>query len=125
MAFTVRIFGHTGLTRMKVLGAQQLSTDSVFQLQQPYLWNQAVVTNAATPVSSVAGVPAGGQPDNTDVLRIEVPDGQTIRYEVNPPARPGGVVAANVNSPAMSGRDIIKFGAGWTLSIIDAAAVAP
>jgi len=120
MSFTVRIFGHDGLSRMKVLGsgAGQLSTDSVFQLNQPYLWAQQLVTNGTTPVASaVATTPAGKTNDPTDILRIEVPDGQAIRYEVNPPNRS---TVASANSPMLSGRDQIKFGAGWTISIIDA-----
>lgn len=120
MPFTVRIFGHDGLSRMKVLGAGagQLSTDSVFQLNQPYLWTQQLATNGLSPVaSSVAPTPAGKANDPTDVLRIEVPDAQAIRYEVNPPNRN---VAASVNSPILSGLNQIKFGAGWTISIIDA-----
>jgi hypothetical protein len=120
VAFTVRIFGHDGLSRMKVLGAGagQLSTDSVFQLNQPYLWAQQLTTNGTAPVaSSVAPTPTGKANDPTDILRIEVPDGQAIRYEVNPPNRS---VAASVNSPILAGLNQIKFGASWTISIIDA-----
>lgn len=119
MSFVVRIFGHAGLTRMKVLGSSQLSTDSVFQLQQPYLWAQQLTANGLTPATSTpAPQPSGQSVDNTDVLRIEVPDGQSIRYEVNPPNRN---VAASANSPMIAGRDQIKFGSGWTISIVDAA----
>lgn len=120
MSFTVRIFGHDGLSRMKVLGsgAGQFSSDSVFQLTQPYLWNQTLTTNGATPVSSAAAsLPAGKTIDSTDILRIEIPDGQAIRYEVNPTNRS---VAASANSPILQGLNQIKFGAGWTISIIDA-----
>lgn len=120
MAFTVRIFGHDGLARMRVVGTGggQMSTDSVFQLNQPYLWAQSLVTNGLTAVASVAAsIPAGRTRDDTDVLRIEVPDGQAIRYEVNSQNRN---VAASANSPILTGRDQIKFGAGWTISIIDA-----
>ena len=120
MAFTVRIFGHDGLSRMKVLGsgAGQFSSDSVFQLNQPYLWAQQLTTNGTTPVSSTAApTPTGRANDATDILRIEIPDGQSIRYEVNPPNR---ATNAGVNSPILSGLNQIKFGAGWLLSIIDA-----
>lgn len=121
MSFTVRIFGHDGLSRMRVLGsgAGQMSTDSVFQLNQPYLWAQQLVTNGATPVGSTpAALPSGMTRDNTDMLRIEVPDGQAVRYEVNPPNR---AIAASANSPLLTGLNQIKFGSGWTISIIDAA----
>lgn len=122
MAFNVRLFGHAGLSRMKVLNQGQFSSDSVYQLTQPYLWTQLLVTNGATPVSSTpASLPAGQTLDATDILRIEIPDGDAIRYEVNNGVRN---VAASVNSPKLVGNNQLKFGAGWTLSIIDASAVA-
>lgn len=123
MSFAVRIFGHSGLARMRVANqAGQFSSDSVFQLSQPYLWTQNLTTNGATPVSStVAPIPAGQTLDQTTILRIEVPDGQSIRYEVNSQNRS---VSASVNSPILTGRDQLAWGPGWTLSIIDAASVA-
>jgi hypothetical protein len=119
MAFTVRLFGHDGLVRMPVVGASQFSSDSVYQLRQPYTWAQQMTTNGVTPVSSVAPtLRAGGAArDTSTILRIEVPDGQAIRYEVN---GPGSSVAASVNSPVLTGRDQIQWGVGFTLSIIDA-----
>lgn len=120
MAFTVRVFGHDGLSRMRVMGsgAGQFSSDSVFQLNQPYLWAQQLTTNGTTPVASTAApIPTGKSVDNTDILRIEIPDAQAIRYEVN---QPGRNVAASANSPILSGNNQIKFGVGWTISIIDA-----
>lgn len=119
MSFPVRIFGHAGLARMTVISAGQFSSDSVFQLTQPYLWTQLLVTNGATPVNStVPALPAGMSLDATTILRIEVPDGQSIRYEVNPPGRN---IAAGSQSPILTGRDQIKWGQTFTLSIVDAA----
>lgn len=119
MAFNVRIFGHAGLIRMRVVNAaDQFSSDSVYQLQQPYLWRETLTTNGLTAVSSaVQSTPAGQTQDKTSVLRIEVPDSQAIRYEVNPPGRS---TSADSNSPIMSGHNQVQFGAGWTISIIDA-----
>ena len=120
MSFDVRIFGHDGLVRMPVTNqGGQFSSDSVFQLRQPYLWAQKLTTNGTTPVASTAAaLPAGQTQDKTSVLRIEIPDGQSIRYEVNPPGRN---VAASTSSPIMSGNNQLQFGVGWTISIIDAA----
>lgn len=120
MSFTLRIFGHAGLVRMNVVNqGSQFSSDSVYQLQMPYLWAQSLTVNGATPVAStVAPTPTGKTLDPTTVLRIEVPDTQSIRYEVNPPGRS---VAASESSPILSGLNQIQFGAGWTLSVIDAA----
>lgn len=119
MSFNVRLFGHAGLSRMKVLSATQFSSDSVYQLALPYLWaSGALASNGATPVSYTnTSIPAGQTLDTTDVLRVEVADGNSIRYEVNPPNRN---VTASASSPILTGRDQIKFGAGWTFSFIDA-----
>lgn len=119
MSFTVRLFAHDGLVRLAVTNPQgQFSSDSVFQLKQPYLWRQSLTTNGLTAVASTAAaIPAGQTQDKTSLLRIEVPDGQAIRYEVNPPGRS---TSADANSPRLEGNNQIQFGAGWTLSIIDA-----
>lgn len=113
MSFNVRIFGYRGITQLDNVLPKQYSSDSVFQLIQPYEWKQLLVADVAA-VSSAAQ-PA---PDMTNILRIEVRDGQSIRYEINPPGR--AVVAAS-GSPILSGHDQFYFRQGWTISIIDAA----
>lgn len=112
MAFNVRLFAHEGLQQMKLVLPIQHSEDSVFQLTQPYLWAQTKSVSAAA-ISSDA--------DNTarvNILRVEVPDGQAIRYEINPPSRN---VVAGSGSPILSGHDQFAFQPGWTISMIDAA----
>lgn len=116
----IRIYGHAGLARMTVISAGQFSSDSVFQLTQPYLWTQLLVLNGATPVNStIPPIPDGQSLDATTILRIEVPDGSSIRYEVN--TQGGRNVAAGTQSPILTGRDQIKWGSKSTLSIVDAA----
>lgn len=114
----VRIFGHRGMEQLPINIPKQYTADSVFQLVQPYEFAQTLTSNAAT---AVASAPTAA-PDATQILRVEVPDGQVIRYEVNPPGR---AIAASVNSPRLSGINMLYFRQGWTLSIIDASAVAP
>lgn len=122
MAFNVRIFGYQGIVPLKVVeGEAQARSDSVFQLKQPHLWVQ-VLSADVTAISSVAPtILAPYSTDLTSVLRIEIPDGQSIRYEVNSPNRS---LVASTNSPILSGRDQIQFGAGWRISLIDAAGLA-
>lgn len=123
MSFNVRIYGHAGLARMNVIGNAQFSSDSVFQLTQPYLWTQLLVVNGATPVvSTIPSLPAGMSLDATTILRIEVPDGQSIRYEVNNGTARN--IAAGTQSPILTGRDQIKWGSTFTLSVVDAASFA-
>lgn len=117
MSFNVRIFGYRGIVQGQVLIPQQDSKDSLYMLWQPYEFAQLAASNGATPVTMSAGV-ALGQQDLSTILRVEIPDGNAIRYEINPPPRN---VAASANSPSLTGITQIKWGPGWTLSFIDAA----
>ena len=116
MAFNVRVFGYRGIEQMPVVLPKQYSSDSVFQMIEPYEWGETISVSAVAASSS-----SQAAPDKTMMLRVEVPDGQTVRYEINPPNRPGGVVTANSNSPSLSGKDYFYFRQGWTISLIDAA----
>lgn len=117
--FSVRIFGYRGIIQVQQRLVKQYTADSVFLLEEPYLWSQ------------VLAVPAGGgavssvvvaSPDQTMLLRVEVPDAQQIRYEVNPngPNAVNTRVAGNA-SPRLSGFDNFAWGPGYTISIADAA----
>lgn len=118
MAFNVRIFGHRGLQQIPVNKPTQFSSDSVMQVTQPYEFSQVLsVSGAATPSAPVADANSGSQ---VNVLLVQVPDGETVRYEINPPGRS---IAASTNSPAMSGQNYFYFKSGWSISLIDAAAL--
>lgn len=114
MAFNCRLFAHEGLSQMRLILPNQYSADSVFQLTQPYLWSQVI---------SVSGSPVSSAPDSTPrvtIIRIEVPDGQSIRYEINPSGR---AVVAGTQSPILSGMNNFVFAQGWSVSLIDAASL--
>jgi hypothetical protein len=114
MAFNVRIFAYRGIKQMVNVLPKQFSSDSVFNLEQPYEWAQLLACSAV----AVSSAPVNVTDDRVTLLRIEVPDSETIRYEINPPGR--NVVAGN-QSPSLSGKDQFSFSPGWTLSVIDAA----
>lgn len=116
MAYNVRCYGYRGITQMPMPMPKQYSSDSVFQLIQPYEWQQTISVSAIA--ASTASQPV---PDATQILRIEVPDGQSVRYEINPPNRTGGAKAADSTSPILSGINQFYFQQGWTVSLIDAA----
>ena len=95
--YNVRVLGFRGVQQIPLINSRQFSSDSVVQLVYPYEFSQVlVVAGGGGPVSSAAD-----PGKNTQILRIEVPDGQTIRYEINPPGR---AVAAGPQSPAYRGR---------------------
>lgn len=117
MAFTVRIFTYRGMRQIQQVLVKQFNSDSVFVLEEPYIASQTLNVNGATPVSSVPVANDGSQ-----ILRIEVPDGQQIRYEINP----SGPTASNArvagtNSPRLAGFDNFQWGSGYSISMVDAA----
>lgn len=114
MAFTVRVYGHRGLDQLLVNMPKQFASDAIYQLVQPYEWRGVLAVNGAAPVSSAAQA----IPDLTQILRVEVPDGSAIRYEINPPGRN---VPADANSPKLSGVNQFYFRQGYVISMIDAA----
>lgn len=116
MSFKVRIFGHQGIVPLKVVEDVQIRTDSVYQLKQPYIFAQELTADVTAVASTKNTEFSGHSQDPTSVLRIEVPDGKTIAYEVNPPNRNA---VATASSPRISGRDQVQFGESWTISIID------
>lgn len=119
MSFGVRIYGYKGLARIPVSqDGGTFGNDSVYVLDQPYLWGQSLQSNGTTSVAStVAPVPPNHNTDPTAMLRVEVPDGSSIRYEVS---ATGTATNATTSSPLLTGRDNIKFGPGWVFSFIDA-----
>jgi hypothetical protein len=114
MAFTVRAYGYSGIIQGQILIPKQDSKDSLFMLNQPYEFRAFALSNGTTAVTLG---PSGTTPDLATILRVEVPDGQQIRYEISKPNLPR---TADVNSPILDGRTQIAWGGGWSLSFIDA-----
>lgn len=116
----IRIFAYRGMRQIQQLLVKQFNADSVFVLDEPYTWSQVLALAGATPVSST---PVTGAADNNStILRIEVPDGVQIRYEINPsgPSASNARTAGN-SSPRLAGFDNFAWGSGYSLSIVDAA----
>lgn len=113
MAFAVRIFTYPGIVAAIQPQIVQQSSDSVFMLRDPYIGGQKLTSNGATEVASTP------LDTGTHVLRIEVDDGNTIRYEIRmgPNTRP-----ASTGSPSISGREIIFASAGAVFAFVDASA---
>lgn len=112
MTFIVRTFAYRGNTQMRDTLPKQYSSDSVRMLEEPYEWRQPLQSNGLTPVSSAPNTAA----DRVTMLKVEVPDGMSIRYEIQPP---GAGRIADANSPRLSGIDFFPFFAGWTFSFLD------
>lgn len=118
--FNVRIHTYRGMVQIQQRLVKQYNSDSVFVLDEPYTASQvlAVLAGGAAVESAVFATP-----DDSQLLRVEVPDGQQIRYEINPngPLAANHRVAGNA-SPRLSGFDNFMWGKGYSISIVDAAA---
>jgi hypothetical protein len=119
MAFNVRIFGYAGLMQMHVSHQRRMATDTVWMAEEPPLWSVLGVSNGASPVPLVFPGPGA---DRANVLGIEVPDNEQIRYELQllGPLASNARTAGNL-SRRMSGFDYISWTAGATFSFVDAA----
>jgi|SRR5882672_547602 len=116
LSFNLRVFGYSGILQMPILNPQQDSEDSLYMLYQPYEFGILAASNQGIPVTvGPSGLPL--YQDYSQILRIEVPDGQAIRYEVNPAGRS---VLASASSPILTGVLYVEWGPGWSLSFIDA-----
>jgi hypothetical protein len=114
LAFNVRIFGYRGITEVSRVLPKQFASDSVQMLCEPYEYSDVAASNGATAVAFATDTTH----DKVTMLRVEVPDGSAIRYEVKPP---GSTRTAGNTSPKLSGIDHFPFGAGWTFQFVDAA----
>lgn len=113
MSFNVRITGYRGVQQLSTVLPKQYSADSVYVLVEPYEFSQKLTSNGATPVSSTADPGTA-----TTLLRVEVADGQAIRYEIGPS---GSVRTPGDTSPKQSGIDQHYFQPGWIFKFVDAA----
>lgn len=121
MAYNVRIFGYSGVEQIEQNIPKQYTADTVFVPTEPCLWSQ--VLNVAEGTGAVSTSVVNNQtPDRTRFVCVEVPDGKQIRYEVQPqgPTPVSARVAGNA-SRRMSGFSSLKWDAGFTLSVVDAA----
>jgi hypothetical protein len=113
MSFNVRVFGYKGIRSFPRLSFQQRADDSVSVLEEPYEWRQLLLVNGTVPPAFTTVIP-----DLAQILRIEVPEGNMIRYELNSPGR---FAIADNGSPKQVGDQNYPWGPGWSLSIVDAA----
>lgn len=115
MAFNVRVFGYRGMRQLPNMDNKQFTSDTVYSLEEPYEWSQAISVNGI--VMDPPFVGPGASADLARILRIEVADGQAVRYEINPPGR--NVQAGNA-SPKLSGVDVFPWATGYSISLVDA-----
>lgn len=116
MVDKIRVFGYAGTVQLEQRMLKSNNAESVFVAQEPYEWSVVLVLNGATPVQ----MPVQAN-DKATLIRIEVPDSKTIRYEIQPNGPIPTARVAGDGSPRLSGVDLFQWFSGATVSIIDAA----
>lgn len=116
--FNVRVFAYRGIREIAQVLPKQFSADSVKVNAEPALSRQII--NVAASGQAYESVPDANDAPATCAV-IEVPDGYAVRYVVNPlgPSGSGHVNAASVDRK-MTGTQIVEWGAGYSISVIDA-----
>lgn len=112
----VRLFGYSGTVQLEQRMLKHHNSESVFVRQEPYLWASGpIALNGATPVPTAVQAD-----DRATLVVVEVDDGATVRYELNPNG-PGAANArvASANSPKLTGENIFQWFAGATMSFVD------
>lgn len=113
MSASVRIFSHTGVVSVPIANQALQASDAAFLLlTQPYKAGEALTADAVAVTSSVNTAPAGSA-----LLAIEVQNGKTIAYEVT--NENADLRVATANSPYLTGRNVISFGPGSRLSVLE------
>lgn len=112
MAFNLNVFGYRGFKQIPTVHPHQHSETVNLGFFQPYEFRQQVVSAGATPVATAPTA----APDLTALLYVEIPSGNSIRYEVKPP---GSTRVVDASSPLMAASDWVSFSQGWTFQFIE------
>lgn len=112
MTATVRLFAHDGLVQLPIASSGQLSTNASFVVKQPYLGNETLSVDSA--VSSSASLSAN---NSVRMLRVEVDDGAKVHFELTP--KGSTLRTATTDSPSLEGVELLTFGPGWTISLLE------
>jgi hypothetical protein len=116
MSAIVTLYSWKGLSIAHVANyAEQQSFPSLTMLRQPYLARASITATTAFAQATTSAL----SPEHTRLLQVQVEPGKRVRYEVTPNGQTARV--ADDQSPAIEGSELIDFGSGWTISIIEAA----
>lgn len=116
----VRIWGYRAVVQLNQRQTQFFNSDSQFVREEPYLWQQKLALNGATPVETTVNAN-----DEAKMVFVEVDPGVRVRYEVNPngPAPAITHKDASTTSPPLTGENVFQWFKGATMSFVDASAV--
>lgn len=112
---TVRVFTFSGMISAPVASySGQKSENAVWVLRLPYIANETL-----TPTTGSAATSSSAQFDdaNTKLMKVEVEQGKRCYYEVTP--KDHDLRTATASSPVIYGEEVIHFGPGWRISLLE------
>lgn len=111
---TVRIFSYPGLVAATLFsGANRPVTDAVFMYREPYLAGELLSPDTSTPATSSVNT----APAETSLLRVQVDGGKRVHYEIT--AKDQELRVATINSPIVSGDEMMRFAPEWRISLLE------
>lgn len=111
---TVLIFSYSEVLPAKVgSGAGQAPADSLLLLKEPYSAREKLEPTTSAQATSIAAT----APADTKMLKVQILGGLRCHYEVTPASQTPRV--ADTESPILNGDDIIFFGQGYLLSVLE------
>lgn len=119
MAVTVRLFGYNSIAPSMQQRFAPEGAPASLMIEEPPVWSAIAKSDGDNPVSVAF---AGPGTDTARILGIEIEDGHSIRYELQPlgPQAKEARTAGN-QSRRMSGFNYLVWTAGAAFSFVDAA----
>jgi hypothetical protein len=118
MSSTVRAYACSGVVAMPISSySDQLSTNGQFMLRMPYLAGEVLTADTGAAVASAAPLSAS---QSVKMLYVQVQPGKRVHYEITPKGHTAR--EATTSSPIMKDEQVLLFGEGWAISVLEAAA---
>jgi hypothetical protein len=115
MSALVRCFTHDGVVSVPVANQALQASDTAFLLlKQPYRAKESLTVEGSTVSTDAATAPNG-----VTCIVIEVQTGKEVGYEIT--TENAELRSATTDSPRLTGRNVLQFGAGWRASFIEIA----
>lgn len=116
MSAAVRCFSYAGVSQAFVANfAQQKANESKSMFKEPYLGREHLTPDTGTPATSTTAL----SPEHSRVLLVQVQPGKRVHYEISPPGRLNGPVAADTSSPITEGDETFEWGRNWIISLLE------
>lgn len=112
----VRLFSYSGIEALKVASDNgQFLQHSAFTFKERYSARQNIEVSTGAAVTSDAALSANA---GCRLLRLQVDPGVRVHAELSPSGYE--IVPADTSSPILQNNEILGWGAGWRISLLQA-----